>query len=66
MESLEEQNVGGAAVINSSISAGKQEELLEDLEQGDLEYMFPYPGAVKQTRSSGTRPRSEAVALRDR
>ena len=43
VEALEEQDVGGAAVINSSVSAGKQKELLEDLEQGDLEYMFLTP-----------------------
>ncbi len=43
VESLEEQNVGGAAVINSSVSAGKQEELLEELEEGELEYMFLTP-----------------------
>ncbi len=43
VEALKEQDVGGAAVINSSVSAGKQKELLEDLEQGDLEYMFLTP-----------------------
>jgi ATP-dependent DNA helicase RecQ len=43
VESLEEQNVGGAAVINSSISAGQQEELLEELQEGQLEYMFLTP-----------------------
>ncbi len=43
VEALKEQDVGGAAVINSSISEGKQKELLEDLEQGELEYMFLTP-----------------------
>ena len=43
VESLEEQDVGGAAVINSSVSEGKQKELLENLEAGELEYMFLTP-----------------------
>ena len=43
VETLEDRDIGGAALINSSVSAGKQEELLEDLEEGGLEYMFLTP-----------------------
>jgi ATP-dependent DNA helicase RecQ len=43
VDALEEQDVGGAAVINSSISATEQEELLEELEEGGLEYTFVTP-----------------------
>ncbi len=43
VETLETQDVGGAAVINSSVSAGKREELLEELQEGALEYIFLTP-----------------------
>lgn len=43
VESLEESEVGGAAVLNSSVSAGKQQALLADLEEGELEYIFLTP-----------------------
>ncbi len=43
VDSLEEQDAGGAAVINSSVSPRKQEQLLDELEEGEIEYMFLTP-----------------------
>jgi ATP-dependent DNA helicase RecQ len=49
VESLEEQDVGGAAVINSSISEGRQKKLLEELKEGELEYMFLTPEQLNRS-----------------
>ena len=43
VDSIEEKNAGGAAVINSSVSPRKQQELLDHFEEGEIEYMFLTP-----------------------
>ncbi|MBD2100653.1 ATP-dependent DNA helicase RecQ [Leptolyngbya sp. FACHB-261] len=43
VESIADQDVGGAAVVNSTIGASDRQEAFEDLETGDLEFLFLAP-----------------------
>ena len=42
-EELEEQGVGGAANVNSTVSAGERRETFEELEDDELEFVFMSP-----------------------
>src|SRR3954454_6771023 len=42
-EELEEQGVGGAANVNSTVSAGERRETFEELEEDELEFVFMSP-----------------------
>ena len=43
VESIEESDVGKAALVNSTMRETKREEVLQDLEQGKLNYLFLAP-----------------------
>ncbi len=43
VESIEESDVGKAALVNSTMREAKREEVLQDLEQGKLNYLFLAP-----------------------
>ena len=43
VESIEESNVGKAALVNSTMRESKREEVLQDLEKGELNYLFLAP-----------------------
>ena len=43
VEELEEQGVGGAAGVNSTIAEGERRETFEDLEEDELEFLFVSP-----------------------
>src|SRR5687767_7742666 len=43
VEELEEQGVGGAAGVNSTIAEGKRRETFEELEDDELEFLFVSP-----------------------
>jgi ATP-dependent DNA helicase RecQ len=43
VDAIEEQDVGGAIQVNSTMKAGDRTEAFEDLEEGDLEFMFLAP-----------------------
>lgn len=43
VEAIKEQDVGGAIQVNSTMKAGDRTEAFEDLEEGDLEFMFLAP-----------------------
>lgn len=43
VEAIAAQNVGGAVKVNSAVSESDREEAFEDLEEGDLEFMFLAP-----------------------
>ena len=43
VEELEEQGVGGAAGVNSTIAEGKRREAFEELENDELEFVFVSP-----------------------
>lgn len=43
VESIEESDVGKAALVNSTMRGTKREEVLQDLEQGKLNYLFLAP-----------------------
>jgi ATP-dependent DNA helicase RecQ len=40
---LQQQEVGGAAIVNSSVGTKAQRKVLEDLQEGDLEFIFLAP-----------------------
>lgn len=43
VQTIEEEAIGSAALINSTVSAGEVEETLTQLEQGELEFIFLAP-----------------------
>jgi ATP-dependent DNA helicase RecQ len=43
VESIEEQEAGGAAQVNSTVREADRQEAFEDLEEGDLEFVFVAP-----------------------
>jgi ATP-dependent DNA helicase RecQ len=43
IEAIADQDVGEAAVVNSQIGKGERESAFEDLEEGDLEFLFLAP-----------------------
>jgi ATP-dependent DNA helicase RecQ len=43
VESIEESNVGKAALVNSTMREAEREEVLQELEQGKLNYLFLAP-----------------------
>jgi ATP-dependent DNA helicase RecQ len=43
VENIEEQEVGEAAQVNSTVRKSEREEALEDFEEGDLEFLFIAP-----------------------
>jgi ATP-dependent DNA helicase RecQ len=43
VEAIEESDVGDAAALNSSLSEGRREELLDELESRELDYLFLAP-----------------------
>ncbi|NJN59048.1 MAG: ATP-dependent DNA helicase RecQ [Leptolyngbyaceae cyanobacterium SL_5_9] len=43
VEAIAEQDVGGAVQVNSTMGVGDRTEAFEDLEEGDLEFMFLAP-----------------------
>ncbi|NJL35974.1 MAG: ATP-dependent DNA helicase RecQ [Leptolyngbyaceae cyanobacterium SM1_4_3] len=43
VEAIAEQDVGGAVQVNSTMKVGDRTEAFEDLEEGDLEFMFLAP-----------------------
>jgi ATP-dependent DNA helicase RecQ len=43
VESIEEQEAGGAAEMNSTVRKADRQEALEELEEGDLEFLFVAP-----------------------
>jgi ATP-dependent DNA helicase RecQ len=43
VESIEEQEAGGAAQVNSTVRKRDRQEAFEDLEEGDLEFLFIAP-----------------------
>ena len=59
VDSLAEQEVGGAAQVNSTIGAAQQRETIEQLEGGDLEFLFLAP---EQFNSEETLDRLRSVS----
>ncbi len=43
VESIQERDAGGAAVVNSTVSKAQGEEAFEDIEAGELEFLFLTP-----------------------
>jgi ATP-dependent DNA helicase RecQ len=43
VETIEEQHIGEAAALNSSLSEGRRDELLDELESHELDYLFLAP-----------------------
>jgi ATP-dependent DNA helicase RecQ len=43
VETIEERHIGEAAALNSSLSEGRREELLDELESHELDYLFLAP-----------------------
>lgn len=43
VQSIAEQNIGDAAMVNSAITTTQREETLEQLEEGELEFLFLAP-----------------------
>jgi ATP-dependent DNA helicase RecQ len=43
VESIEEQEAGGAAQVNSTVRKSDRQEAFEDLQEGDLEFLFIAP-----------------------
>ncbi len=43
VEDIEEQEVGEAAQLNSTLRKSDRQEALEDMEEGDLEFLFMAP-----------------------
>ncbi|TMF48812.1 MAG: DEAD/DEAH box helicase [Chloroflexi bacterium] len=50
--SIEEQNIGGAAVLNSTLGAAEFQETLDALKEGKLEFVFLAPWWMKHTASA--------------
>lgn len=51
VEAIAAQDVGGAAVLNSTLPEAKRQETLEDLEDGELEFLFLAPEQFNQTET---------------
>jgi ATP-dependent DNA helicase RecQ len=58
VEAIAEQDVGGAIQVNSTMKAGDRTEAFEDLEEGDLEFMFLAP---EQFNNPETLERLQAI-----
>jgi ATP-dependent DNA helicase RecQ len=64
VEGIEGQGAANASQLNSSVPGGEREKAFEELEAGELEFIFPSPRAACQRGDAGADQEEEALADR--
>ncbi len=53
VEAIEEQDIGGAAQVNSAMHAAETREAFEEFKEGELEFLFLAPSSSAMKRRCG-------------